>query len=366
MTVPLSLDGALPLEGEVTNITVGANNPQGFIAPFGTVTIETDAAPRTFEGTITPVGELVGIGVDSGCFDTDYSCVDSTPTDYSCIGACEIQQPIVNPEMLLQGVIIPIGSLVQTPQPMALLQGLIQPTGTLSHVVGGFPKDNLKIWVKSYVETPPTTGTPARFNTLGLWIDQQKPEENGETFLNGGSFTPQLVPNQINGLPVVRFDSASGFRWLAGHTGWTQGHIFMILKMAHGVSAGSESGFMSWGCTSPSHYPWADGSVYMNYATTVRKIFPYQAAWGITTWHVLEMRSKAAHWSMRINKNLIHSTSVNTFCIPNTGDGAYLGGFPGIAATYDMVELMEFDVVMSDAEANEVVDYLYSVIGISP
>jgi hypothetical protein len=359
----LSVSAHLPLEGEVVNITIGANNPQGMIAPFGTLTIDTDALHRTLEGQIVPTGTVAGAAITEGCFETEYECVDAEATDFSCIGACETQEPVIVPEILLQGTIIPIGALVQVPTPFQLLQGMIQPTGALSSLKSGFPLDNLMIWLKSYVETPATTGTPARFNELGLWIDQAKPEQNAETFFNGGAVTPQLVPNVINGLPVVKFDSASGFRFLAGHAGMTEGHIFLLIKMDHGIAAGSISGFLSMGCTAPSHYPWADGLVYMNYGTTARKIFPYQAGWGITNWHVLEMRSKAAHWSARINKVGIFSTSVNTFCIPTTGDGAYIGGFPGIAATYEIVELMEFNKVMTDPEANDVVDYLFDVIG---
>ncbi len=365
----LSINASLSLEGEVTNITVGADNPKGMIAPFGTLTHQSDAAPITLTGEILPTGVVVTQAVDSGCFDTPYECIDSTPTDFSCIGACEVQEPIVIPEMLLQGVIIPIGALVQVPQPTQLLEGMITPVGTLATLKSGFPLDNLMIWLKSYVETPQTDGgSPInRFVAGSDWIDQAKPEENADTFFNGGAVLPALIPaiDGVNGHPIVRFDDASGFRFFAGHTGMSEGHLFMALKMAHGVSAGSESGFMSMGCTQPSHYPWADGIAYFNYATTVRKTTPYQASWGITNWHIVEFRSKAGHWSFRINGGSpIISTSVNTFCIPTGGDGAYIGGFPGIKATYDLCEFMEFNKVLTDGEATEIVNYLKGVIGI--
>lgn len=90
MTVPISLEGALPTSGEVTNITVGADNPQGVLFLSGEVFIDTDTSTKLLEGSITPVGSLDTLKIGQGCFDTVYDeCVEGTPTEMDCIGSCE-------------------------------------------------------------------------------------------------------------------------------------------------------------------------------------------------------------------------------------------------------------------------------------
>jgi hypothetical protein len=119
------------------------------------------------------------------------------------------------------------------------------------------------------------------------------------------------------------------------------------------------SAWMSWGCTTQSHYPWTDGKIYVNYGTTVRKIIV--PSWDLFSWHVLEMRSKAAHWSMWIDGVQVHATSVNTFCLPVAPN---LGGIPGGQAYWDLCELMEFSKIKTNPEALLIVDYLRDVGGL--
>lgn len=100
MTVPLALDANLILSGEVTNITIGADNPQGVITLFGELFIDTDIAPRTFEGAIGLTGSLATEKIGVGCFDTIYDqCVEGNPTgDADCIGSCAESPPPEEPE----------------------------------------------------------------------------------------------------------------------------------------------------------------------------------------------------------------------------------------------------------------------------
>jgi len=111
MTVPLALSRDLDITGEITNITIGADNPQGFLFPFGHVTVVADNLVIDLAGTITPVGELVGEAIDP-CFDTVYSCVADPVTEYDdCIAVCEVPTTPTLPEELIAGVIIPVGTL---------------------------------------------------------------------------------------------------------------------------------------------------------------------------------------------------------------------------------------------------------------
>jgi hypothetical protein len=48
----------------------------------------------------------------TACFPTSYTCVESNAVDYSCVGSCETDTPINPEELLLGGIIIPVGQLV--------------------------------------------------------------------------------------------------------------------------------------------------------------------------------------------------------------------------------------------------------------
>lgn len=109
------VEGSIAPTGDVVDFVIEIDNPTGFITPFGGVTLQVDSTTIVeLAGGITPSGELSVVSPVQ-CFPTDYTCIESNAVDYTCIGACETDTPIVPEELVLEGIIIPVGQLIETP-----------------------------------------------------------------------------------------------------------------------------------------------------------------------------------------------------------------------------------------------------------
>lgn len=129
-----SVGGTITPTGDIPFFLIDADNPQGFIAPFGSVQSLVGFEPPFNEqgglqtaGAIEPSGE-VSMVIRVDCFPAPYTCVEEPITDYDCVGACEDIVITSPPNLNLAGVIIPVGVLTFGPPPL-VFEGSITPTG---------------------------------------------------------------------------------------------------------------------------------------------------------------------------------------------------------------------------------------------
>lgn len=125
------------------------------------------------------------------------------------------------------------------------------------------PRDNLDLWLKS------DTGVLVTNNQVRGWMDQSGHHRDAEVY---SAITPELVPNQLNGFPVLRFSGkditmqTKPFRSFSGK----RGSIFMVVRL-NGPSHTSGGGVntlvstyfgkgITWQfCATPDLYIYYDG-----------------------------------------------------------------------------------------------------------
>lgn len=125
------------------------------------------------------------------------------------------------------------------------------------------PRDNLDLWLKS------DTGVLVTNNQVRGWMDQSGHHRDAEV---SSAITPELVPNQLNGFPVLRFSGkditmqTKPFRSFSGK----RGSIFMVVRL-NGPSHTSGGGVntlvstyfgkgITWQfCATPDLYIYYDG-----------------------------------------------------------------------------------------------------------
>src|SRR5689334_13985359 len=109
------ISGGIAQVGEITNITIEADNPAGFISPFGAMnwTADFHLQGPIMAGVITPSGELFTTD-DALCIPAAFACMVEPVTDYECVDICEPITVPSQPRVDLTGIIIPVGVVFQT------------------------------------------------------------------------------------------------------------------------------------------------------------------------------------------------------------------------------------------------------------
>lgn len=108
-----SVGGTITPTGDIPLFVIEADNPEGFLFPFGSLVAEAmqQISPGqgfALEGVLAFTGVLTTALLGS-CYPAAYTCVESVPTDYDCADVCVVQ--VDNPSIELGGTITPVGSL---------------------------------------------------------------------------------------------------------------------------------------------------------------------------------------------------------------------------------------------------------------
>lgn len=183
---------------------------------------------------------------------------------------------------------------------------------------------------------------------VATWEDSSS--NNNDATQGSAGNRPTYQTNEINGLPVVRFDGSNDFLNLVDLSALTSAEIFFVLKVTN------TSGGHLLGTAGSNHYPFSgDSNLYESFGTNARKdgIAP-----GVTVsnFHRYSIYSAAGDYAMFHNGSSIFSTASNTVAFsaaPKIGDNGSLNFIAG-----DIAEIILYDHKLSSGDRTAVQEYL--------
>ena len=220
------------------------------------------------------------------------------------------------------------------------------PVSVTPPTVAGLPTSGLRLWLQ------PTAGLPPS-GPVARWADQSGHGNDAIQPQPGNQ--PQVVADQLNGLPAVHFIRAQSTflnlpNLMAGAAG---GEAFAIVRR---TSTAEVVGFWALGGSSGSRYPDndGDGHLYDDFATNAwYDAGPPPAELG--DFHVYNVGGDATTWHLSIDGLTRFQHASNTVAFrtsPTLGNGGWCG-FDG-----DIAEVVVYDHVLTNAERDAVNVYL--------
>lgn len=223
------------------------------------------------------------------------------------------------------------------------------------------PRDSLDLWLKS------DTGILFTNNRVTGWLDQSGHHRDAEVT---SGITPELIPNQLHGFPVLRFSGkditmqTKPFRSFSGK----RGSVFMVVRI-NGPSQTSGGGVntlistyfgngITWQfCATPDLYIYYDG--------VGSEGFPL-AAIKTNTWEVVTIARTTdttfdlyRRGEIRVNYRVSNNQpDSNVLRIGSNGRLEVLNG--------DIAEIIMYGRTLSGQEIQEVNDYLLDKYNIAP
>lgn len=153
---------------------------------------------------------------------------------------------------------------------------------------------------------------------VGQWDDQSG---NARHATASGGQRPTWDADAFGaGKGGVQFDSGLWLDLPTGYlTGLTVAEVFLVCKiLVDPPTDANKAGIWTMGTDGSDQndvYPWTDGIVYMNFGSTARKT-TNDPTTALTTAHVLDILTKSAEWTRRINNassgNDFFTTGTNT------------------------------------------------------
>jgi hypothetical protein len=205
------------------------------------------------------------------------------------------------------------------------------------------PAAGLRLWLCSAVGAP-ASGPVAR------WVDQSG--RNNDAVQPEADQQPQLIANQVNGLPVVHF--IQNHRTLLQlpdvMAGATAGEAFAVLRKTSVPIVG----LWAFGNDMGSRYPENGNWIWDSFAATTMRNEGTPPI-DLTGFHLYNVGGNAKGWFQNFNGVSFAREASNTVKFrkdPALGDGqgCYFDG--------DMAEVLIYDHVLTDTDRKSVTDYL--------
>jgi hypothetical protein len=226
-----------------------------------------------------------------------------------------------------------------------------------SLLVGQIPAGNIDLWLRS------DAGVQTSGASVTQWDDQSG---NGRHATHSFGVPPVFVANQVNGLPVIRFNGSNNGLATPAFTAFPnkRGCLFVVVRI-NGPSFTSGGGFshicgtwysptgttMQFGATT-ANYGYFDGVGTVGF--NVAPLPP--SAWGIVTLH------RNADTSFDFYKSGIIATTSTVANNQPSSLPQHIGysGFPGISEVLngDLAEVIYYGRSLSPAEIEQVNTYL--------
>ncbi|MGA2444865.1 MAG: hypothetical protein ABSG50_05465 [Opitutaceae bacterium] len=205
------------------------------------------------------------------------------------------------------------------------------------------PAVGLRLWLCSTVGAP-ASGPVARWaDQSGCGNDAVQPEADQQ---------PQIIANQVNGLPVVHFiqDHRTLLNLPDVMAGATAGEAFAVLRKTSIPIVG----LWAFGSDMGSRYPENGNWIWDSFAATAMRNEGAPPI-DLTSFHLYNVGGDAKVWFQIFNGTSFARETSNTAKFrkdPALGDGqgSYFDG--------DMAEVLIYDHVLTDAERKAVTDYL--------
>lgn len=212
----------------------------------------------------------------------------------------------------------------------------------------------LKLWLDA---ADAATITYSTGTYVSQWADKSG-NANHATQPAGDTQRPDLLPNIVNGLPGVYFQTDDALQITNFASGFTAGEVFIVVKLnADPAGSSHDSGFWKFTSdTTPHVLPFTDGNFYDGWGSTARKSTGNPSA-SFTSPRLYNVRSASGAWSSHVDGTQHYTTATNTV---GFGSGThYIGGW---GAAYFMqgyvMEMIMTDSVLSTGDRASVKSYI--------
>lgn len=191
-------------------------------------------------------------------------------------------------------------------------------------------------------------------DTVVTWNDSSGNARNGT-----GVNLPKYRTAVLNGKPIVRFSNVDYFNLATDWSGFTAGHVFLVVKLlSDPPSSNARSGLwiMSTDATN-AHYAFSDNIIYDGFGSNARKT-TVDPGPSLASWRVYEVRSASGAWQPFLDGTSLQASVANTVAFPaatklgvsDVGSTVFLDG--------DVAEFIFYNRVLSGAEPETVKAYL--------
>jgi hypothetical protein len=192
---------------------------------------------------------------------------------------------------------------------------------------------------------------------ISTWADSSG---NGRNATSSGTNRPTYrASGGSNNQPYAEFDGTTDQLDLPDFlTSYTAGHIFIVVKVANdppSSNVGPAVGEWSYLGGNQSHYPYSDGVIYDNWATSVRKTVGNPTP-SLASWRVYEILSKSGNWTAWLDGTQIFNTGTNTVQFGTTPKIAVNSGLSRMEG--NMHEIIFFSRDINSTEIATVKTYL--------
>ena len=179
---------------------------------------------------------------------------------------------------------------------------------------------------------------------------------------NARDLTPgeaTLETNELNGLPIMRFDGINDYFDMPSLAALTAGTVFLLVKIsADPPGTDEQTGLWRGGShVEAVHYPYTDGNIYDGWGSTVRKNTGNPAL-TLASWRTYCVRSATNDWTSFLDGTQHFTTGTNT--VGFTATPAFGGSVAPYYLQGDAAELFIFDSALSVGDRQSMEAYLTS------
>lgn len=226
------------------------------------------------------------------------------------------------------------------------------------------PTDGLILWLEGFALAGLGDGDPVE-----TWPDSSDVGNDASQAVAGNR--PTYHENQLNGLGVVRFDGDSHQHLDLPnlYSGATEGEVFIVLKANADPGVSGKTGLWHFGTGNTANrdlWPHTNGSVYLGWGATSRRISNVNPTPALTNWNTLNIdTTSGGTWTARLNGSTLGSASANfafnsapVIGESNPEDNSQ--GFDG-----DIAAIICYNRVLSSGERADVQSYLTDRFGVT-
>jgi hypothetical protein len=222
------------------------------------------------------------------------------------------------------------------------------------------PLTGMLLWLKADAISGKTNG-----EIFCVWTDSSGLGNSTTNKALTSTSWPKYLTGQINGLPAVYFNATNNNRLdlATMFTSETSAEVFLVLCVTNDPGKGNNVGAWHFAGTGDfAIYPYTDGVIYDEFATTVRKTVGNPTP-ALTAWNVYNTTSTNGEWTARLNRTQLFTTASNTFTNGANGISGtqrFLALQPGGTGGFNgmMAEIILYGRILSSTERTTTLSYL--------
>jgi hypothetical protein len=165
-----------------------------------------------------------------------------------------------------------------------------------------------------------------------------------------GANQPTVQTNELNSLPIIRFDGASDYLNVPDPSALTAATVFLLIKIDADPPAATAQASL-WHISSSgaeSYFPWTDGNIYDTFGTPDRKSAGNPAL-SLASWRTYCISSSAGNWTNWVDGTQLFTTATNTVGFSSGATfGSGLSG--GAFLDGDVAEFFIFNSALSTGD----------------